>query len=215
MLKFAFVDSKGEIKNICHPSDRGMFIEDVEYHGLIAKEIPFEWDDLETLKTKYLKDGVFKGRPLPPEFSYWDSAAEQWMEDIAGSKRAKLDELKMAYGQVCAGIDPATQKQIYVDCVVGETTYRMNAGRQASETLFFALQKAQQKGIQEYFLVDFYDEIHQGVPMSDCFAVNMQQGDDAEVHYITKQGLKAAIGSAETVAQLREIQLTFPVNVII
>ncbi len=135
-------------------------------------------------------------------------------QGIEAVKATKLKEAKSRYQSICSGTDPTTNKSIYVDCIVGETTYRMNAGRKASETLFFALQKAQLKGAEQYFLVDVYDDLHAGVPIADCLAVNVAQGDDAETHYLQYQMMKKAIGEANNAAEVRAVPLTFDVKVL-
>ena len=134
-------------------------------------------------------------------------------EDINQEREDKLRTAKRFYEAVCAGDDPETGQSIYVDCEVNGTTYRMNAGRNAADTFDKGLRLAQQNGETHTFVVDFYNQVHEDVPIADAFAINLQQSLDARTHYIEYQVMKGQLAAAQTVAEVRSIPLEFSINV--
>jgi cellobiose phosphorylase len=118
------------------------------------------------------------------------------------------------YESVKAGIDPDTQQPIYVDCTVGADTYRMNAGMNAANTFDQGLRLAAQNGEATTFVVDFYDQVHENVPLADAQEINRQQSLDARVHYQEKQGFKAAIAAATIVVEVKAINIVFSINIL-
>jgi len=133
-------------------------------------------------------------------------------QGINAVKRAQFLKAKHNYETVCGGHDPETGKQIYVDCVVGGQTVRMNAGRNAAETFDKGLRLAQMNNESATFVVDFYNVISQNVPIASAFAINLQQSLDARNHYVEYQVMKGQLAAAQTVAAVRSVPLTFSIN---
>jgi len=96
-------------------------------------------------------------------------------QGIDAVKMTQFLKAKENYNTVCGGDDPATGQSIYVDCEVNGTTYRMNAGRNAADTFDKGLRLAQQNGETHTFVVDFYNQVHEDVPIADAFVINLQQ----------------------------------------
>lgn len=165
-------------------------------------------------RTSYVDLVTGKIQQRPPatqEGAIWQDG--QWVVSVDTAKGQAMDELRRRYRAVQDGVDPTTGKRIYVDCTVGETTYRMNAGRKAAETHDAGVRLADDNGETETFIVDFYDETHYAVPIAAARAVAKAQALDARDHYIQYQQRKQQIAAAQTVAEVRAIDLKFAVNV--
>ena len=143
------------------------------------------------------------------------SGVEQKEEDLLEFKEKALKKISDDYDKTCKGKDPVTGRGIYVDCLVGETTYRMNAGRNATETFESGLTLAERNGESQTFIVDFYDDVFAGVAVADAQEVNRLQGNDSRVHYQEKQAFRAAISAAATVQEVKNTSAlaVFSVNI--
>jgi len=127
-------------------------------------------------------------------------------------KAKTFEALKDNYLSISEGIDPTTKQRIYVDCTVGETIYRMDAGRKPAETHDAGVRLAIQTSETSTFVVDFNNEVHYSVPLPTAQAIALQQAMDARSQYLEYQLKKQQIAAAQTVADVRAISLTFTVN---
>lgn len=130
-------------------------------------------------------------------------------------KSDSLSQLKKHYSLVCNGTDPTTGKDIYVDCIAGGTTYRMNAGKTAAENMDAGVRIFELSGADHMPVVrDFYNVNHTNVPIADARSIALQQGADALNHWQQKGAMVDAINSATTVEEVQAVDITFNVNVL-
>lgn len=134
-------------------------------------------------------------------------------ETVDQAKEKAFNNLRRTYLSVCDGIDPVTKQRIYVDCTVGETTYRMDAGRKPAETHDGGIRLAEQSGEETTFVVDFNNDVHYAVPIAEAKQIALQQAQDARNHYIEYQTFKQQIAGCSTVEEVRGLNLDFTVNV--
>lgn len=128
------------------------------------------------------------------------------------AKKAQLVTAK--YNKVCNGTDPTTGKDIYVDCTVNGTTYRMNAGKNAAENMDAGVRIFELSGADHMPIVrDFYNVNHTNVPIADARSIALQQGVDALNHWQQKGAFVDAINAATTVEEVQAVDITFTVNV--
>jgi len=133
---------------------------------------------------------------------------------IDAIKLIQFSKVKDIYGIICDGRDPITKKQIYVDCVVGETTYRMNAGKDAAEKMDAGVRIFERQGSPVMPIIrDFHNVNHTNLPMADAIAISVLQGADALGHWMQYGQKVDAINSAQTVQEVRDVPLGFVVNV--
>ena len=80
MNKVAFVDVKGEVKSIMHPSHDAMFTEGEAVGDETARIFSYDISDTEVLDNWYWRDGWVKTKPeRPSAYHYWDNY--QWNLD--------------------------------------------------------------------------------------------------------------------------------------
>lgn len=165
-----------------------------------------------TMVGQVIVDGGFSTRMAKDAFSITSGNAVPRVETLAEAQHKAFKRLKINYLALCEGVDPATGQRVYVDCMVGETTYRMDAGRKPAETHNAGIRLAIQTNETSTFVVDFNNEIHYSVPLPTAQAIALQQAIDARSQYVEYQLKKQQIAAARTVADVRAISLTFTVN---
>lgn len=134
---------------------------------------------------------------------------------LAELKRLKLAELNDIYVAAMNGVDKVTGKQIYVNCIVAENTFKMNAGYNAAQTLDAGIRLAAELGAPVMNQIrDFHNGMHPNIPIEIARAIRVQQALHATTIWERKGQLKDLIDAATTVAELKAVELTFPmVNV--
>lgn len=153
--------------------------------------------------------------PQPSEFHQFDYTTKTWVENLSQAKQAKLNGVSIGYSFVCNGEDPATNKDIFVDCVVSGTTYRMNAGQEAATNMDAGVRIFELSGASYMPVVrDFYNVNHANVPIADARSIALQQGADALNHWQQKGAFVDAINACTTVEEVQAIDITFNVNVL-
>ena len=131
---------------------------------------------------------------------------------LSDVKAARLAELQAAYASLTKGIDPATGKHIYVDCVVGGQTYRMNAGETAAQRMDAGIRLAQEVGWQDVPIVrDFHNQNHNNVPLALAKLIRNQQAQHALGIWAQKGQLTDQINACATIQDVRAVVLNFPV----
>ena len=158
----------------------------------------------EELLGKYIyQDGVLSVDPL-----YAARALNKIKSD-------SLSQLKKKYSLICNCEDPTTGKDIYVDCAVNGTTYRMNAGQAAATNMDAGVRIFELSGADHMPIVrDFHNVNHTNVPIADARSIALQQGADALNHWQQKGAMVDAINSATTVDEVQAVDITFNVNVL-
>tara|TARA_R100000935_G_C2820306_1_gene159446 strand:+ start:716 stop:1162 length:447 start_codon:yes stop_codon:yes gene_type:complete len=74
MNKVAFVDVKGEVKSIMHPSHDAMFTEGETVGNETARIFSYDIADTEVLDNWYWRDGWITSKPARPSaYHYWDN----------------------------------------------------------------------------------------------------------------------------------------------
>ena len=127
----------------------------------------------------------------------------------------QFTKLKKNYETVCSGYDPVTGKQIYADCVVGDVTYRMNAGRDAAEKMDGGVRIFEYQGSPVMPIIrDFYNTNHINLPLAVAMSISVQQGVDALGHWVQYGQKVDAIKNAQTVQEVRDIPIDFIVNIL-
>lgn len=134
------------------------------------------------------------------------------LQGLDAIKQQQFEALKNSHLTVSEGSDPTTGKRMYVDCVVGTETYRMDAGNLAAEKHNGGIRLAEMSEEETTFVVDFNNEVHYAVPIAAAKAIALQQAQDARNHYIEYQMFKQQIDGAATVAELRALSQVFTVN---
>lgn len=132
-------------------------------------------------------------------------------ETLGQAQIKALDSLKRCYLTLCEGVDPVTKQRIYVDCTVGEDTYRMDAGRKPAETHDAGIRLTVQAGEETTFVVDYNNEVHYGVAVGVAQNIALQQALDARNHYIQYQMFKQQIAGCTTVEEVKGLALEFNV----
>lgn len=164
-------------------------------------------------ETQYYSDGLIDKPPKPHELAVFDYTAKQWTTPINDVVRAKLAQISTIYNAICQGT--YNGKDIYVDCLTANGTYRMNAGREAATNMDGGVRIFEGMGASYMPVVrDFYNTNHVNVPMVDAKSISVQQGADALTLWQIKGQLIDQINACTTVAEVRAIEISFPVNVL-
>ena len=117
------------------------------------------------------------------------------------------------YKIICEGKDPTTGKPIYVDCTFGDTTYRMNTGKDAATAMDSGVRIYERGGATHMPIVrDFNNTNHLNVPMDEAISISLQQGADAIGYWQQKGAMVDAINTATTETELDAVNLIFAVN---
>jgi hypothetical protein len=127
------------------------------------------------------------------------------LDDVKAEVAAKV---KKDYLSLVGGVSPSGGR-IYVDCVVGDTTYRMDAGEQAASRMDGGFRTAEELGeimtpVRDYYNTDHY------LPIEEARQIRNQQALDARSYWLRKCELNGYIAAAATVKELREIDLSYP-----
>ena len=137
------------------------------------------------------------------------------LESVEELRARKLVEVYNKYYSVCNCIDPETGKVMYVDCLVGGVTYRMNAGKLASNTMKEGIELAEAQGFTAMPEVrDFNNVNWANVSVVDAREINKIQGVDAYMHWAAKCAFIDSIRSATTSAGLLAINVLFVVSTV-
>ena len=98
MKKFVFLNPLGEPVYTATPSSDGIYVDGNQYGDHVCREIPFESDDQEVLRSWFWKrSGGWGVRPERPSNWYeWDVDKEAWVADLAALKNAKRQEINAA-----------------------------------------------------------------------------------------------------------------------
>ena len=152
--------------------------------------------------------------PKPKNTAIFSYKTKAWEYDLSIENVAALTATSEAYQQICNGKDPVTGRQIYVDCTVGETTYRMNAGKEAAKSMDEGVRYERVGATHMPVVRDFYNVNHENVPIADAISISLQQGADALTYWQSKCVMVDAIASADSVGDLEAIDFVFPVSVL-
>lgn len=118
-----------------------------------------------------------------------------------------VSDIKKRYLSLVNGVSPSGGR-IYVDCIVGDTTYRMDAGEQASVRMDGGFRMAQELGETTIPVRDYYNNDHY-LPIEYARQIRNQQAMDARRYWMRKCELNALVEAAQSVAELRAIDLSF------
>jgi len=162
-------------------------------------------------------DTPYTDTELVEGYSYVDGAivTDPLLEEktISNRKIMALSKVEKDYSDLCRGTDPVSKNRIYVDCVVGEDTYRMNAGRNAALNMDSGVRIFERSGATTMPEIrDFYDNNHLNVPMAVAISISVQQGADALSYWRRKGEIVDAINSATTLEEIDSIDTTFTVR---
>ena len=164
----------------------------------------------------YVESGVVV--PMPPkptETSRFDYATKTWVDNINRLKDILLLSVADKYAKVCDGKDPSTGKDIYVDCLTANETFRMNAGQIAATNMDAGVRIFELLGASYMPVVrNFYNENYVNVSIQDARSIALQQGADAITYWQRKGELVDQINACTTVSELESIEITFNVNVV-
>lgn len=130
------------------------------------------------------------------------------IEDVMAKVKA---EVGSTYNSIVEG-KSRSGGRIYVDCVVGETTYRMDAGEKSASRMDGGVRMAQEVGETTIIVRDYNNKDHY-LHIDDAKQIRDQQAIDARRYWRRKCELNAQVESAQSVSELRAIDLSFGENV--
>lgn len=170
----------------------------------------------------------FDGKVIPWSLNTYEAKAKLQVDNQgnvteivlsqAQKIRAYKDDLirrvKEYYNTVATGKDPKTGKPIYVDCVVGQQTIRMNTGELAAmrlDTYIRLIERAGQTVVP--MIRDFHNVNHANVPLAAAISVSMQQAQDAFGYWQKKAEIIDAIEAATSMSDIKSINRNFGLKV--
>lgn len=154
-------------------------------------------------------------RPVKPHsYVTWDDTAKAWVDNIQLAKESLNQVVIDKYKSICQGVDPETDSRIYVNCSVGNTIYKMDAGQEAATNMDAGVRIFELSGADYMPIVrDFNNTNHTNVPIADARSIALQQGAYALTLWQQKGAKIDAIAGAESVSDLLSLDLSFEVNV--
>lgn len=221
MIKVAMINMFGIPEQIITPSSDDMYEDGSMYGDMTAIHIPFDSVDEDYFNLKYYKDGAWHDKPTQPtQFHDFDITTESWVANVPRAKKWLRSQIKTKYENVKNGLDPNGDSldenigSIYVDCTVGQQTFRMATGWNAAVEFETMVRLHERIGAATLPIVrDFNDTNYLDVPLAGAAKVCELVLQDALKYWEEFVGMMDAVRDANTLGQLQAINTDFSVNI--
>ncbi|BBO80161.1 hypothetical protein DSCO28_50330 [Desulfosarcina ovata subsp. sediminis] len=84
-----------------------------------------------------------------------------------------------------------------VECTVNGATYFMDGRQHDAESMKHGIELAELTGATSMDIVDYYNQVHEAVPLVDCYEIMLQQATYYLTHWTTKSKDRAAMNSTQ------------------